>query len=61
MQAEADVALGELQQRRVTTPPGAAFGTSQDAHTGVDRANTSAHSVTVAIGPTGDVRNIFVA
>ena len=44
-------------ERRVTTPPCAAFGTLQGAHTGVDRAGTSAHSVTIGVGPTGDARN----
>ena len=44
-------------ERRVTTPPAAANGRPQVKHTGVDHAGTSAHSVTVATGPTCDKRN----
>ena len=42
----------------MTTPPGAAFGTQQGAHTGSGPRRHSTHSFTVAVGPTGDMRNI---
>ena len=44
-------------ERRVTTPSAAVWGRPQGAHTGVDHAGSTAHSVTVATGPTCDARN----